>query len=138
MYRDALVSGFLNSRSTLTNKRIIFKALDRFFFEKNKILRSSQPLLHFQTLCWCYLQHSVLRAEMILESYAEVYSNQFTTRNRPIQLVQCRTKKNTNTVCKSTYDTLALTRNSSSARQPLSRVHVTGILRRLQVKILKT
>ena len=36
MYRDALVSGFLNSRSSLTNKRIIFKPLDRFFFLKKK------------------------------------------------------------------------------------------------------
>ena len=32
-----------------------------------------------------------LRAEMILESYAEVDSNQFTTRNTPYQLVQCST-----------------------------------------------
>ena len=40
MYRGALVTGFVSSvRSTLTNQRIIFKPLDRFFFfEKNKIL----------------------------------------------------------------------------------------------------
>ena len=39
MYRGAVVSGFVSSvRSTLTNQRIIFKPLDRFFFEKNKIL----------------------------------------------------------------------------------------------------
>ena len=33
--------------------------------------------------------HTVLRVEMILESYAKVYFNQFTTGNSPFQLVQC-------------------------------------------------
>ena len=34
------------------------------------------------------LPHTVLGAEVILESYAEVYSNQFMTGNSPLQLVQ--------------------------------------------------
>ena len=50
---------------------------------------SSQPLLHFHTHCWCYLPYTVLRVEMILESYAKVYFKQFTTGNSPFQLVQC-------------------------------------------------
>ena len=75
---------------------------------------------------------------MILESYAEVYSNQFTTGNSPFQLVQYRTILKRIQIFKSTYDTLPLTRNSSRARKPLSRVNVTEILRRLQGKILKT
>ena len=33
------------------------------------------------------------------------------------------------------FPPVILTRNSSRARQPLSRVNVTGLLRRLQVKI---
>ena len=57
-------------------------------------LRTSQPLLHFQTHCWCYLPYTVLRAEMILERYAEVYSNQFTTGKSPFQSVQCSTVLN--------------------------------------------
>ena len=78
---------------------------------------------------------------MILESYAEVYSNQFTTRNSQIQLLQCRTilKKykyvNEHMI---PFPKNIITRNTSRASQPLSRVNVTGILRRLQVKILKT
>ena len=59
---------------------------------------------------------------MILESYAEVYSNQFTTEYSPFQLVHCRTIKEYNYV-----------NQHMIARQPLSRVNVTGILRRLQV-----
>ena len=49
-----------------------------------------------------------LRAEMILESYAEVDSDQFTNENTPQQLVQCRTVPNNKElqICKSTYDTL--------------------------------
>ena len=57
-------------------------------------LRTSQPLLHFQTHCWCYLPYTVLRAEMILERYAEDYSNQYTTGKSPFQLVQCSTVLN--------------------------------------------
>ena len=34
------------------------------------------------------LLHTVLGAEVILESYAEVYSNQFMTGNNQLQLVQ--------------------------------------------------
>ena len=34
------------------------------------------------------LPHTVLGAEVIPESYAEVYSNQFMTGNSPLQLVQ--------------------------------------------------
>ena len=74
----------------------------------------------------------VLRAEMILESYAEVYSNQFTTGNSPFQLVQCSTVVN-NKKISIRYSSL-ITRNSSRARQPLSRVNVSGLLRRLQIK----
>ena len=37
-------------------------------------MRISQPVLHFQTHCSCYLPYGVLRAKMTLESYAEVYS----------------------------------------------------------------
>ena len=40
------------------------------------------------------LPQTVLGAEVILESYAEVYSNQFTTGNSLHQLVQCRTVPN--------------------------------------------
>ena len=36
----------------------------------------------------CYLPYTVLRMEMILESYAKVYFNQFTTEHSPFQLVQ--------------------------------------------------
>ena len=73
-------------------------------------------------------------AEVILESYAEVYSNQLTTGNSPFQLVQCSTVANIKKKKRIWYPSL-ITRNSSRARQPLSRVNVTGLLRRLQVKI---
>ena len=36
----------------------------------------------------CYLPYTVLQVELILESYAKVYFNQFTTGNSPFQLVQ--------------------------------------------------
>ena len=36
----------------------------------------------------CYLPYTDLRMEMILESYAKVYFNQFTTGNSPFELVQ--------------------------------------------------
>ena len=42
------------------------------------------------------LPHTVLGAEVILESYAEVYSNQFMTGNSPLQLVQWSTVPNNN------------------------------------------
>ena len=80
----------------------------------------------------------VLGAKVILESYAEVYSNQFTTGNSPLQLVQWSTVPNNNKK-KSAYDTLPLiiTRNSSRARQPLSRVNVTELLRGLLSLLVK-
>ena len=71
---------------------------------------------------------------MILESYAEVYSNQFTTGNSLHQLVQRRTVPNNRRNQHMIYLSL-ITRNSSRARQPLSRVNVTGLLCRLLVKI---
>ena len=37
----------------------------------------------------CYLPYIVRRVEMILESYAKDYFNQFSTGNSPFQLVQC-------------------------------------------------
>ena len=89
---------------------------------------------HFQTHCWSYLPYTVLRAEVILESYAEVYSNQFTTGNSPFQLVQCSTVPNMKKKNRIWYSSL-ITRNSLHTRQPLSRVNVTGLLCRLQVKI---
>ena len=55
---------------------------------------------------------------MILESYAKVYSNQFTTGNNPFQLGQCSTVPNNKK--------LQILNYSSHARQPLSRVNVTG------------
>ena len=77
----------------------------------------------------------VLGAKVILESYAEVYSNQFTTRNSPLQLVQWSTVPNNNNKKISIWYPSLITRNSSRARQPLSRVNVTELLRRLLVKI---
>ena len=71
---------------------------------------------------------------MILESYAEVYSNQFTTGNSLHQLVQCSTVPNNKRNQHMIYPSL-ITRNSSRARQPLSRVNVTGLSCRLLVKI---
>ena len=49
MYRGALVSGFANICSTLTNQQIIFKPLDRFFqkFEILEILKINRPLNNF-------------------------------------------------------------------------------------------
>ena len=82
------------------------------------------------------LPHTVLGAEVILESYAEVYSNQFMTGNSPLQLVQWSTVPNNNNNNKiSIWYPSLITRNSSRARQPLSRVNVTELLRRLLVKI---
>ena len=52
--------------------------------------------------------HTVIGAEVILESYAEVYSNQFMTGNTPLQLVQWSTMPNNNNNKKSAYDTLPL------------------------------
>ena len=63
----------------------------------------------------------------------EVYSNQFTTGNSPFQLVQCSTVPNNKKI--SIWYPSLITRNSSRARQPLSRVNVTELLRRLLVKI---
>ena len=82
------------------------------------------------------LPHTVLGAEVILESYAEVYSNQFTTGNSPLQLVQWSTvpNNNNNNKIRIWYPSL-ITRNSSRDRQPLSRVNVTELLCRLLVKI---
>ena len=79
------------------------------------------------------LPHTVLGAEVILESYAEVYSNQFMTGNSPLQLVQWSTVPNKKKI--SIWYPSLITRNSSRARQPLSRVNVTELLRRLLVKI---
>ena len=80
------------------------------------------------------LLHTVLGAEVILESYAEVYSNQFTTGNSPFQLVQWSTvpnDKNKNQhMIPFPYNQKIIT-----ARPPLSRVNVTELLRRLLVKI---
>ena len=70
MYRGALVSGFVNI-SVYFNKLAIDFLKELRWFSQFK-LRISQPLLRFQT-------HPVLRVEMILESYAKVYSNQFMT-----------------------------------------------------------
>ena len=70
-----------------------------------------------------------LRAEMILESYGEVDSNQFTTGNTPHQPVQSSTvpinKKNYKYVNQHMIP-LPITRNSSCVRQPLSLVNLTG------------
>ena len=82
------------------------------------------------------LPQTVLGAEVILESYAEVYSNQFMTGNSPLQLVQWSTVPNNNNNNKiSIWYPSLITRNSSSDRQPLSRVNVTELLCRLLVKI---
>ena len=77
---------------------------------------------------------------MILESYAEVYSDQFTTRNSPSQLVQCmrstvpNNKKTTNNYVNQ-HDTLpSITINSSRARQLLCRVNVTGLRHQVKIK----
>ena len=68
------------------------------------------------------------RAEMILESYAKVDSNQFKTGNTPQQLVQCSTVPNNKKlqICKSTWYPSLINRNSSRAKQPLSRVNLPG------------
>ena len=44
-------------------------------------------LFIFIPIAKCYLPYTVLRVEMILESYAKVYFNQFTDGNSPFQLV---------------------------------------------------
>ena len=79
------------------------------------------------------LPHTVLGAEVILESYAEVYSNQFMTGNSALQLVQSSTVPNKKKI--SIWYPSLITRYSSRARQPLSRVNVTELLRPLLVKI---
>ena len=58
------------------------------------------------------LRYTVLRVEMILESYAKVYFTQFTTGNSPFQLVQCSIVPNNKKNCK-------YVNYSSHARQPL-------------------
>ena len=77
----------------------------------------------------CYLPYTVLRVEMILESYAKIYSNQFMTGNSPFQLVQC------SAVQCPTIKNYKHVNYSSHARQPLSRVNVNGLFRRHQVNI---
>ena len=77
---------------------------------------------------------------MILESYAEVYSDQFTTGNSPSQPVQCmrRTvpnKKKTTNSYVNQHDILpSITINSSRARQLLCRVNVTGLRHQIKIK----
>ena len=57
-----------------------------------------------------------LRAEMILESHAEVDSNQLPSGNTPYQLVQCSTVPNN----KKLNNPSLITKNSSRAKQPFS------------------
>ena len=52
------------------------------------------------------LPHTILGAEVILESYAEVYSNQFMTGNRPTPA--STVKYSAQQSKKSAYDTLPL------------------------------
>ena len=59
----------------------------------------------------CYLPYTVRRVEMILESYANVYFNQFSTGNSPFQLVQCSIVANQKKTANVNY--------SSHAKQPL-------------------
>ena len=93
MYRDTLVSGFLNISVYFNKLANNFKPLDRLF-KRIKILLVIQTENQSATsslsepLLMRVLPHTVLRAEVILESYAEVYSNQFMTGNSPLQLVQ--------------------------------------------------
>ena len=69
-------------------------------------------LFIFIPIAKCYLPYTVLRVEMILESYAKVYFNQFTDGNSPFQLVQCSIVPNNKQNCR-------YVNNSSHARQPL-------------------
>ena len=81
MYRGALVSGFVNI-SVYFNKLL----LDRFF-KKNNILL----VIRADILVSHFFVFRPTVAEMILERYAEIYSNQFTTGKSPFQSVQCST-----------------------------------------------
>ena len=80
MYRGALVSGFVNI-SVYFNKLL----LDRFFKKINILLVIRED---YQSATSSF---SDPVAEMILERYAEIYSNQFTTGKSPFQSVQCST-----------------------------------------------
>ena len=119
MYRDTLVSGFVNISVYFNKLANNFKPLDRFF-KRIKILLAiliqtgNSVVSHFFIfipIAKCYLSYSVLRMEMILESYAKVYFNQFTTGNSPFQLVQCSIVPNQKNCKHVNY--------SSHARQPL-------------------
>ena len=81
MYRGTLVTGFVNILVYFNKLVTNFKPNNKFF-KKIQILLITQtenqsatssfsdPLLMLQL----YLPYTVLRVEMILESYAEVYS----------------------------------------------------------------
>ena len=96
----------------------------------------SDPLLMLSAIsCWNFLHSNtsrgsewLCRAKLILKSYVEADSNQFTTgitSHQLVQWAQCPTIKKQQ-ICKSTWYPSLITRNLQRASQPLSLVNLTG------------
>ena len=119
--------------------KLVKKILNRsiYFFEKIKILLVIQTENQSATsslsdpLLMRVLPHTVLGAEVILESYAEVYSYQFTTGNSPFQLVQCSTVPNNKRI----KNMIPFPYNQKLITCQATTVSLTELLRRLLVKI---